>query len=136
VGRPSPPAQRKATTQATILPTRRGGSSPRFLGAVNEYERSIISLRLSRGRRLKASRGGYAGGGPRYGYSAAASELEPDATEQLVVGRTSEMYSRGDGSRLIAAALNAEGIPAERGGAWTSASVCRVIRSLAVATLD
>lgn len=37
------------------------------LGAVAEYEWSMIALRLRAGRRAKHLRGGYAYGAPRYG---------------------------------------------------------------------
>src|SRR5215217_6107755 len=40
------------------------------LGAVSEYERAMIVLRLKRGRILKGSRGGYAHGRPPYGWKA------------------------------------------------------------------
>jgi DNA invertase Pin-like site-specific DNA recombinase len=48
----------------------------RILGAVAEYERELLLLRLRRGRQLKAARGGYAGlGSPPYGWRAEDREL-------------------------------------------------------------
>jgi len=41
-----------------------------ILGVISEYERAIITMRLSGGRISKASKGGYAGGGVPYGYTA------------------------------------------------------------------
>jgi DNA invertase Pin-like site-specific DNA recombinase len=101
-----------------------------ILGAVNEYERSIIALRLSRGRRLKSERGGYAGGAPGFGLKAAAGELVPNETERATVARIVELHRSGLGSREIALRLNAAGRVAKRGGAWSSAQVCRVVRSV------
>jgi DNA invertase Pin-like site-specific DNA recombinase len=40
------------------------------LGAVAEYERSMIALRLRSGRAGKAQAGGFAYGAPPYGYAA------------------------------------------------------------------
>ena len=40
------------------------------LGAVAEYERSMVVLRLRNGRRRKAQTGGYASGAPAFGYEA------------------------------------------------------------------
>jgi DNA invertase Pin-like site-specific DNA recombinase len=41
------------------------------LGAVSEYERAMIALRLRRGRAAKAARGGFAYGSPAFGHRAA-----------------------------------------------------------------
>ena len=40
------------------------------LGAVAEYERSMVVLRLRNGRRRKAEMGGYASGAPAFGFEA------------------------------------------------------------------
>src|SRR6516164_5988833 len=45
------------------------------LGAVNEYERAIIALRLRSGRRKKYDNGGYAFGSPPYGWRAVRRDL-------------------------------------------------------------
>ena len=45
------------------------------LGAVNEYEKSVISLRLRSGRRMKAERGGFAYGSPAFGQRAEGKAL-------------------------------------------------------------
>ncbi len=42
----------------------------RLLGALGEWEREMITLRMRAGRRRKAERGGYAYGSPPYGYRA------------------------------------------------------------------
>lgn len=46
-----------------------------ILGAFAQYERRLIEVRMSSGLRLKASRGGYSGGRPPYGYEAKSGEL-------------------------------------------------------------
>src|SRR5207253_6591775 len=60
------------------------------LGAVNEYERAMITLRLRSGRRRKADNGGYAYGSPQFGYRAQGGELIEDATEQATLRRMRE----------------------------------------------
>jgi DNA invertase Pin-like site-specific DNA recombinase len=51
------------------------------LGAVNEYERAMIALRLRSGRRKKHDNGGYAYGSPPYGWRAVGRELAEDPEE-------------------------------------------------------
>jgi DNA invertase Pin-like site-specific DNA recombinase len=46
-----------------------------ILGAIAEWERSMIALRMARGRALKRERGGYADGRPPYGLRAEGSML-------------------------------------------------------------
>ena len=99
-----------------------------MVGVFAELERGMIAARLRSGRRLKAERGGYAGGAPRYGYRAAQGDLVPDEGESPTVDRILRMKADGVGSRGIAAALNADGVAAKRGGQWSSAQVCRVVR--------
>jgi DNA invertase Pin-like site-specific DNA recombinase len=100
-----------------------------MVGVFAQLERGMIAARLRSGRRLKAERGGYAGGAPRYGYKAAEGALVPDDDEAATVGRILQLHADGVGSRGIAAALNADGAPAKRGGTWSSAQVCRVVRA-------
>ena len=71
------------------------------LGAVNEYERSMIALRLRSGRKLKAERGGFAYGAPAYGQRAQDHELVPDSVEQQAIGRIRELSAAGRSLRQI-----------------------------------
>src|SRR5205807_10485953 len=57
------------------------------LGAVSEYERAMISLRLRTGRHRKAERGGFAYGSPPFGWRAEDKELVPVREEQDVLVR-------------------------------------------------
>jgi DNA invertase Pin-like site-specific DNA recombinase len=57
-----------------------------ILGAVNEYERSMITLRMRGGRERKRAAGGYAGdGSPTYGWRAVDKALVPVEAEQRVI---------------------------------------------------
>jgi DNA invertase Pin-like site-specific DNA recombinase len=99
-----------------------------ILGAVNEYERALIRLRLARGRAYKRSQGGYAGdGSPRFGVKVVEHELVPDEAEMDTAARIRELSASGRSSREIAAQLNSEGRPSKRGGSWSSVTVLRVL---------
>ena len=89
-----------------------------ILGAVNEYERSIIVLRLRKGRAAKAARGGYAYGSPAFGQRSVDRKLVTDERERAVAERIVSMRGAGRSFRQIAAELNAEGITSKRGGGW------------------
>ncbi len=47
------------------------------LGAVSDYERAMVRLRLATGRRHKADAGGYAYGAPPFGYRSDGGHLVP-----------------------------------------------------------
>jgi len=98
------------------------------LGAVNEYERAMIVLRMKAGRRIKAARGGYAGfGSPAFGQRSIDKKLVADEAEQAAVTRILELRDEGLSLREIIARLDAEGIPAKRGGGWSPSTVSRVL---------
>lgn len=98
------------------------------LGAVSEFERGMIRLRLRNGRRAKAERGGYAYGGPPLGYRAEGRELVPDEDEQRAVARIGELHREGLSLREIGATLDAEGIRPKRAARWSPEGVRRVLR--------
>jgi DNA invertase Pin-like site-specific DNA recombinase len=101
------------------------------LGAVSEYERSVIALRLRSGRRRKAEKGGYAYGRPPVGFIAVGKELVEDPDEQLALGRIRTMRDGGASIRQICAALDAENIPTKTGqGTWQPAVVGRILKRL------
>ena len=99
------------------------------LGAVSEYERSVIALRLRSGRRRKAEKGGYAYGRPPVGSVAIGGELVDHPEEQEALNRIRAMREDGASIREICAALDAEGIPTKTGrGRWQPAVVGRIIK--------
>jgi DNA invertase Pin-like site-specific DNA recombinase len=79
------------------------------LGAVSEYERSMIVLRLRSGRRRKAEKGGYVYGRPPYGYAARDGALVPIESEQATMTRLRELSDGGQSLRSICTTLAAEG---------------------------
>jgi DNA invertase Pin-like site-specific DNA recombinase len=98
------------------------------LGAVSEYERSMIALRLRSGRRLKAERGGFAYGSPPYGWRAEGRELVEDPTEQAALARIRELRAGGASLRQIADILSSEGHHPKRGGAWHPNTLATIVR--------
>lgn len=99
----------------------------RVLGAIAEYDREWIVLRMRRGRRRKAERGGFAYGSPPYGYRAVNRRLVPDRREQAALRRMRDLAATGASTREIAAALRAEGHPTKRGGSWSPPVVARIL---------
>ncbi|HJU00287.1 MAG TPA: recombinase family protein [Actinomycetes bacterium] len=83
---------------------------------------------MRRSRRLRAERGGFAGGGVRYGFTTERKQLVPDQAEQEVARRIRRLHRGGLSIRRIADKLNTEQIPAKRGGPWHPTTVARVLR--------
>lgn len=106
------------------------------LGAVNEYERSMIRLRMRMGRARKRETGGYAGdGSPPFGYRSESGGLVPVIEEQAVLTRIRELRSSGASLRQIGQALTAEGYrprPSKlrRHDDWAPETVRRIVARL------
>lgn len=97
------------------------------LGAVAEFERSLVRLRLQRGRALKAERGGFAYGSPPYGTRSVAGRLVPlpDEVDAIVFAR--KLRTAGKSLRKIAEALHEKGYRPKRSDRWHPATVARVL---------
>ncbi len=89
-----------------------------IMGSVADYERSMIGLRLSAGRRRKAQSGGYAYGAPPFGWAAIDGDLVVDESETATVRRIAELRAVGTSLRAIAQQLEAEGHAPRRGLHW------------------
>ena len=98
------------------------------LGAVAEYERQLIVMRLRTGRAAKARQGGFAYGAPSYGYEAKDGTLAPIEGEQATLHRIASLRRSGASLRAICAALEHEGHRTKRGGTrWQPAVVARLL---------
>jgi DNA invertase Pin-like site-specific DNA recombinase len=97
------------------------------LGAVSEFERALIRLRLQRGRALKAERGGFAYGSPAFGYRAEGGELKPVAREQEAIRYAKKLRRSGVSLRDIGRALTEQGYPSKRSGSWHPSTVARLL---------
>jgi site-specific DNA recombinase len=100
----------------------------RILGAVAEYERELLLLRLRRGRQLKATRGGYSGlGRPPCGWRAEDPGARPVLAEQRALARMRELHRQGLSLRQVAAALDLEGHRPRRAPSWSPMAVSRAL---------
>lgn len=98
-----------------------------ILGAIAEYEATLIRARMRAGRELKATRGGYAHGRPPYGYRANKGTLLKDPQEQAVIRKARLLRRRGLSFREIADALAAEGHAPRSGRRWHPPMVARLV---------
>lgn len=98
-----------------------------IMGAVNQYERSTITVRMRKGREAKAAAGGYAGGRPGYGKVADNKALADAPDELVVVGWIEEMRRDGITLKQIADLLNGADVLTRAGNAWHPEGVRRVI---------
>jgi DNA invertase Pin-like site-specific DNA recombinase len=81
------------------------------LGAASEYERAMIRLRMTRGRRRAIAEYGWAGGPAPYGWRLAdAGGLEPDAAETEVLDLIGAWRDDGWSWQSIADDLNGRGL--------------------------
>lgn len=105
-----------------------------MVGSFAEFERATITERTSGGRKQKATKGGYAGGRPAFGYRAAgaAHGLEIDAGAAETVRHIFELEAEGVSRRGIAYRLNDEGRKTAQGAMWTAVQVGRVLERRAL----
>jgi DNA invertase Pin-like site-specific DNA recombinase len=101
-----------------------------ILGAVSQYERAMIRLRLVAGRRRKAERGGYSYGAPHYGVRAEGGTLVEDPDEAAAVERIRVLRAHGKSLREIAATLTEEGYRPKRSERWHPESLRRIVARL------
>lgn len=101
-----------------------------ILGAVAQYERALIKLRMSAGRQRKRERGGYAGGRPGYGTKALDKELVPDEVERKALVLIGRLRKRGLSLNAICAELTRMGVepPGGGDGLWYATTVRRLLR--------
>ncbi len=88
-------------------------------------------MKLSRGRKKKAERGGYAGGGVLFGYKAKKGQkvLEVDARKAVVVRRLFELRQifKHWSLNQLAEQLNVEGYCTAKGKQFTKVQVKRML---------
>ena len=97
-----------------------------FTLCVAEMERENITKRTSSGRKIKASRGGYSGGRPPYGYTPSNGKLEIVPEEAEVVRYVIGAKENGETYKNICAYLSDKGLT-NRSGTKFSISTIQVI---------
>lgn len=99
------------------------------IGAIAQWERSIIRLRMQAGRTKKRAAGGYIGGQPPYGYRAARGELVKVPDEQKVIRRIVRERRRGATMQEICDLLNADESARRRtGGRWWPDTIREILK--------
>jgi DNA invertase Pin-like site-specific DNA recombinase len=88
------------------------------LGAVAQYERALIRLRLRSGKARKQANGGYVGGQVPLGWRAEEGALVADRDEQQALHRIVKLRDEGLSLRAICTVLAREEVPTKRGGCW------------------
>jgi Recombinase len=87
--------------------------------------------RLEKGRRTKATSGGYVGyGSPAFGQRSLNGELVDDPVECQIVELIRRHHKSGKSLQKIADWLNAQGYTTKRGQPWQRVSVKRVLDRL------
>lgn len=99
-----------------------------ILGAVSEYERAMVRLRMEAGKAVKRKAGGYAGGQPPFGYRSQDRELVRDEDEQQTLNRIRRWRREGKTYRDIADRLNYERIPSRHNAIWYPITVSRILK--------
>ena len=100
-----------------------------MLGAIAQYERALITMRLSAGRTKKREENGWCGGQVPYGYKVVDKVLRKLPDEQQIIRiATKNYHTLGLTLRQVAEELNRLGYKTKRGGKWHANSVSRIIK--------
>jgi DNA invertase Pin-like site-specific DNA recombinase len=99
----------------------------RMLGSIAQYEREVIRLRLIAGRTQKKLNGGYAGGGPPYGWIAVRGDLVKVPAEQNAIRLMRRLRADGGSYRGIAAELERRGIAPRRNAKWRPGTIRAIL---------
>jgi DNA invertase Pin-like site-specific DNA recombinase len=89
-----------------------------IFGAIAEYEKTMIVLKLRGARARKRATDGRCEGAKPYGQLAG---------ETTVIGRMHALRASGLGFEKVAAQLNAEGIKPRRGAKWYGKTVDKIL---------
>ena len=102
-----------------------------IMEALDVYERMSISLKLARGRTVKANNGDKPAGICPYGYRYTADKkhIEPDPEEVPTLRMIFTEGQKGTSLDKIAGILNGSGSKTRRGNAWTKASLHKILKN-------
>ncbi len=101
-----------------------------MLGAIADYERSLIDMRMTAGRLNKARKGGYSGGRIAMGYKKNGKELAVDNENAETIKKIFYLkrYKRLSMNK-IACVLNEENIPTARNGKWYTSTIRAILKN-------
>ncbi len=102
-----------------------------MLGSFSEFERAVITERMTEGRKQKAQKGGYAGGRPPMGYkvSSAGKVLEMDQKQAETVKHILQLKEKNPSHTLqtLANIINKEGHRTAQGKRFHSMQIKRIL---------
>ncbi len=101
-----------------------------IMGAIAQYDRSMMLARMNSSKREALARGRFVGGGVPFGYKLGRKpgELEVDSGAAATVRRVFELHKLGLSSVKVAAQLNAESVPSPRGARWYNSTVLDLVK--------
>lgn len=105
----------------TSTPT--GALYRNIMSSVAEFEGKLIYERLSKGKREKASEGGYIGGWLPYGYTKDGDGVIVVKGEAEVIEQIFRWKTDGKTLQWICDRLNGDGIKTKRGGKWQVSTI-------------
>ena len=122
----------RSATEPFETATAAGRMMVQMLGVFAEFERATIIDRVVAGMERKAARGGWASGGPPYGYDLRDGALVVNGQQAPLVPVIFERYARQRmGARAVAMWLNEQGHRTKQGRPWSHTSVLTVLRNRA-----
>ncbi len=98
-------------------------------GLVAQYEKWVITLRLSSGRINKAKKGKYAGGGVALGYENKEKELLLTQSEAETIKTIYELKRKKYSINKIAKYLQENGYSTKRGGNWYASTISYILKN-------
>lgn len=102
----------------------------RIMEGISEFDNSIRSERLRRGKLSKLKYGGWKGGPPPFGYQLVDKKLVPNQKELFWVKRIYEMYSVGQSVYQIKKELMKNGVLSRRENLiWSDHSIKRILQN-------
>ncbi len=94
-----------------------------IMASLAEFEGHVIHERLSKGKRQKASQGGYVGGWLPYGYRNGDGRISVVPEEAKVVEQVFRWRGEGKTPHWVAARLNEQGVNTQKGGPWRASTI-------------
>ena len=96
--------------------------------SIAQFEGNLVHDRLVKGKRVKATRGGYCGGFVPYGYRVENGRFVVVPEEAAVVRQIFQWRIEGRSFRWIVKELTMQGIKTQKGGAWRFSTVQTITR--------
>lgn len=105
-----------------------------IVGCVAQLDRALTVKKLRNGKAKKVQAGGYAHGGPPYGWRAEGGELVKVEAEQKALKLMRSLRTAGSSYRTICQELEQQGFTTKRGGSrWLPATVRTILERDATA---